>query len=152
MHWQVRCWARCLNFGLNLYLHPFYVSASSKGSGEAAYMHRQSGHGLIKYSIRIKSRMSWPICLLSNHFLIKCSRSSLFSDQNKLMLVAFNGQHMSFGTYRTCVNSLSSGAQFLHICQSLYLYLSYVSKGSECPGEAAHTSRRLWALVDQKFN
>ena len=152
MHWQVRCWARCLNFGLNLYLHPFYVSASSKGSGEAAYMHRQSGHGLIKYSIRIKSRMSWPICLLSNHFLIKCSRSSLFSDQNKLMLVAFNGQHMSFGTYRTCVNLLSSGAQFLNICQSLYLNLSYVSKGSECPGEAAHTSRRLWALVDQKFN
>ena len=96
MHWQVRCWARCLNLGLNLYLYPFYVCASSKGSGEAVYLHRQSEHGLINYSIRIKSRMSWPISLLSNHFLIKSSRRSLFSDQNKLRLVTFNGQHMSF--------------------------------------------------------
>ena len=60
---------RCLNFGLNLYLHPFYGCASSKGSGEAAYMHRQSEHGLIEYSIRIKSRMTWPFSLLRNHFL-----------------------------------------------------------------------------------
>ena len=112
MHWQVRCRARCLNFGLDLYLHPFYVCASSKGSGEVAYMHRQSEHGMIKYSIRIKSRMSWPISLLRNHFLIKSSRSSLFSDQNKLRLLTFNGQHMSFGTYRACV-VLSSGAQYL---------------------------------------
>ena len=59
-------------------------------------MHRQSEHGLIKYSIRIKSRMSWPISLLRNHFLIKSSRSSLFSDQNKLRLMTFNGQQMSF--------------------------------------------------------
>ena len=44
-------------------------------------MHPQSEHGLMKYSIRIKSRMSWPISLLSNRFLIKSSRSSLFSDQ-----------------------------------------------------------------------
>ena len=60
-------------------------------------MHAQSEHGLMKYSIRIKSRMSLPISLLSNHFLIKSSRSSLLSDQNKLRLVPFNGQHMSFG-------------------------------------------------------
>ena len=142
MHWQVRCRARCLNFGLDLYLHPFYVCASSKGSGEVAYMHRQSEHGMIKYSIRIKSRMSWPISLLRNHFLIKSSRSSLFSDQNKLRLVTINGQHMSFGTYRACV-VLSSGAQYLTFCQSLYLHSSYVYTGCKCPGEAAHTSRRL---------
>ena len=73
------------------------MCASSKGSGEAAYMHEQSEHGLMKYSIRIKSRMSLHISLLSNHFLIKSSRSSLLSDQNKLRLVPFNGQHMSFG-------------------------------------------------------
>ena len=73
------------------------MCASSKGSGEAAYMQAQSEHGLMKYSIRIKSRMSLPISLLSNHFLIKSSRSSLLSDQNKLRLVPFNGQHMSFG-------------------------------------------------------
>ena len=59
-------------------------------------MHRQSEHGLIKYSFRIKSRMSWPVSLLRNHLLIKGSRSSFFSDQNKLRLVTFNGQHMSF--------------------------------------------------------
>ena len=73
------------------------MCASSKGSGEAAYMHAQSEHRLMKYSIRIKSRMSLPISLLSNHFLIKSSRSSLLSDKNKLRLVLFNGQHMSFG-------------------------------------------------------
>ena len=78
MHWQARCRARCLKFVLNHYLHPFYVCVSSKDSGEAAYMHPQSEHGLMKYSIRIKSRMSWPIYLLSNHFLIKSSRSYLF--------------------------------------------------------------------------
>ena len=84
MHWQVLCKARCLNFGLNLYLRPFYVCASSKGTGEAAYMHRQSEHGLIKYWITIKSRMSWPISLLNNHFLIKSSRSSLFPIKTNL--------------------------------------------------------------------
>ena len=103
MHWQVRYWARCLNFGLNLYLYPFYVCASSKGSGEAAHMHRQTEHGLIKYSVRIKGRMSWPISLPSNSFLIKSSYGSLFSDQNIFTLLTFNSQHMSVGTYRTCV-------------------------------------------------
>ena len=72
------------------------MCASSKGSGEASYIHRQSEHGLIEYLIRIQSRMTWPISLLRNHFLIKSSRRSLFSDQNKLRLVTSNGQHMSF--------------------------------------------------------
>ena len=82
MHGQLPYGARCPNFDLNHYLHPLYVCASSKDSGEAAHMHPQSEHELMKYSIRIKSRMSWPISLLSNHFLIKSCRSSLFSDQN----------------------------------------------------------------------
>ena len=143
MHWQVRCRARCLNFGLDLYLHPLYVCASSKGSGEVAYMHRQSEHGLIKYSIRIKSRMSWPISLLRNHFLIKSSRSSLFSDQNKLRLMTFNGQHMSFWYVSHMRKVAPKWGSIPYFCQSLYLHLSYVCTGSKCPGEAAHTSRRL---------
>ena len=33
--------ARCPNFDLSLYLHPFYVYESSEGSGDIAPMHIQ---------------------------------------------------------------------------------------------------------------
>ena len=36
MHGQLLSGVRCLNFGLNLYLHSFYVCASSGGPGDAA--------------------------------------------------------------------------------------------------------------------
>ena len=32
--------ARGLNFGIDLYLHPYFVNASSEGSGESAHMRR----------------------------------------------------------------------------------------------------------------
>ena len=72
------------------------MCASSKGSGEAAYIHRQSGHGLIEYSIEVQKSHDLAHFVIKEPFFIKSSRSSLFSDQNKLRLVTFNGQHMSF--------------------------------------------------------
>ena len=40
MHGQILSGVRCLNFGLNLYLHSFYVCASSGGPGDAASKRR----------------------------------------------------------------------------------------------------------------
>ena len=94
--------------------------------------------------------MSLLISLLSNHFLIKSSRNSLFQIKTNLRWWHLMPSTWLFGTYCKCVKSLSSGAQFLKFCQSLYLNSSYVCTGSECPGEATHTS--LWASVGQKFN
>ena len=31
---------RCLNFGLSLHLHTYFVNVSSKGSGKSVHMHR----------------------------------------------------------------------------------------------------------------
>ena len=41
MHGQLPSGARCLNFGLNLYLHSFYVCESSEGPGDAASKRRR---------------------------------------------------------------------------------------------------------------
>ena len=40
MHVQLSSEDRGLNFRLSLYLHPYFVYASCKGSGKAAQMHR----------------------------------------------------------------------------------------------------------------
>ena len=39
-HYVVSSNARGLNFGPRLHLHPYFVYASSEGSGESAHMHR----------------------------------------------------------------------------------------------------------------
>ena len=41
MHGQLPNGARCLNFDLGLYLHPFYVCEISDGSGDIAPKHIQ---------------------------------------------------------------------------------------------------------------
>ena len=69
----ISLWWLGIYLRLSLYLHRFYVCESSKRSGEAAYLHRQSEHGLIIYSISIRSHMSCPISLYNNHLLIKSS-------------------------------------------------------------------------------
>ena len=41
MHGQLLSGVRCLNFGLNLYLHSFYLYISSEGPGDAASKRRR---------------------------------------------------------------------------------------------------------------
>ena len=41
MHGHLLSGVRCLNFGLNLYLHSFYLCASSEGPGDAASKRRR---------------------------------------------------------------------------------------------------------------
>ena len=92
MHVQLLSGFRRFNFGPNLYLHSFYVCASSEGHGDAA----SKGRHVLEMTDQIFNKYQKSHELA--HFfpkqplLMKFSGSSLISDQKKIItLIFFNG-------------------------------------------------------------
>ena len=92
MHVQLLSGVRRFNFGLKLYLHSFYVCASSEGPGDAA----SKGRHVLEMTDQIFNKYQKSHELA--HFfpkqplLMKFSGSVLISDQNKkITLIFFNG-------------------------------------------------------------
>ena len=76
--------ARCLNFGMCLYLHPYIVYASSEGSGGAAHM-SQTRQSLrcspMRVNVRTYVHCSNYVCIRSVFLGEKCFNANMHLKQ-----------------------------------------------------------------------
>ena len=59
-HAGVSSWTRCLNFGLSLYLSPYFVYVINEGSGKSAQMRRLACTLLLTDAITTKISYTGP--------------------------------------------------------------------------------------------